>query len=355
LIITAAAYLVVNLIRLIGVTLVKANNVEVENNLHARIAHTQVTVFKRVCYAFVVIIWLACIVSVFPTAWQIGASLLASAGVLGIIAGIAAKPMLENLLASLMLVLTRPILLDDEVIVAGEYGRIESITSMYVVLRTWDSRRLILPLSHFTSSPFENWSRRSTWRIGSVFLYLSPLTPIPLIRSIFLDEVLPASGGLWDGKVANVAVTDCVKDGAAGGAVEVRFLCSARDGSKCFDLRCFVREKMVEIVRERIPGALMCQHVKAHVVTEDSSPAYSHSFRSTRRGTDESGKTHVDEGDPLMGHGFTGNPLTRSPVKEKESPEVLAARARTIKARELMEETVMDGLAKGNLGDDGHG
>ncbi|KAI8822477.1 Mechanosensitive ion channel-domain-containing protein [Fimicolochytrium jonesii] len=256
--ILSLAFYACNMVRLAATTLQRAQNVEAENNLHARVVHTQIQVFKRLCYGFILIIALACCVFTFPTAWQIGASLLASAGVMGIVLGIAAKPILENTLASFIIAITQPILLDDEVVIDGEYGRIEGVHSMYIVVRTWDARRLIIPLARVFQSSFENWSRRSPWKIGTAYVYFDPSVPMADIRTIFTQHVLPTSGGLWDGKVANCAVTDVTTDGW----LQIRFLASARDPSKAFDLRCHIREKIIEEVGRRYPWALVRRRVE---------------------------------------------------------------------------------------------
>ncbi|TPX56062.1 hypothetical protein PhCBS80983_g04850 [Powellomyces hirtus] len=266
LLIIGIGYFACNMVRLAAVTLLRTHNVESENNLHARIAHTQIQVFKRLCYGFVGVISAACIVFAFPTAWQIGASLLASAGVMGIIIGIAAKPMVENSLSSFIIAITRPILIDDEVIIDGEYGRVEAIQSMFIVVRTWDARRLIIPLSRIFSSTFENWSRRSPWKIGSAFVYFDSSVPMAEVRALFMDHVLPSSGGLWDGKVANCAVTDVTSDGE----LQIRFLASAKDPSAAFDLRCHIREKIIEAVAKRWPHAIVRRRIE---VFNDPWPA----------------------------------------------------------------------------------
>ncbi|KAJ3022071.1 hypothetical protein HKX48_007111 [Thoreauomyces humboldtii] len=281
LLIIAIGYYAGNMVRLAATVLLRTHNVDSENNLTARIAHTQIQVFKRLCYGFIAIICAACIVFTFPTAWQIGASLLASAGVMGIILGIAAKPMVENSLSSFIIAITRPVLLDDEVVIDGEYGRVEAIQSMFIVVRTWDARRLIIPLSRIFSSTFENWSRRSPWKIGTAFLYLDPSVPVAEVRALFNDHVLPTSGGLWDGKVANCAVTDVTTDGW----LQIRFLASAKDPSAAFDLRCHIREKVIEGISKRWPFGLCRSRVQ---VTGDPWPA---SMERTDSGKDT--KDHI--------------------------------------------------------------
>lgn len=294
LLIVLIGYLACNMVRLVAVTLLRSQKLDAENNLHAKIAHTQVLVFQRLCYGFISVVCAACIIFSFPAAWQVcrrdckatllegggggwprqetsfdaksldylfpvqsqvGASLLASAGLMGLIVAASAKPILENVFCSLVIALTRPILLDDEVVIDGEHGRVEGIQSMFVIVRTWDARRLIVPLSKIISTSFENWSQRSPWKIGSVFLYLDPAVPVSELRKIFTESVLPASGGMWDGKVGNCDVTEITKDGA----VEVRFAASAKDGGMAFDLRCFVRERMVEEVVARWGADVLCR------------------------------------------------------------------------------------------------
>jgi small-conductance mechanosensitive channel len=192
----------------------------------------------------------------FPPIRTLGATLLASAGLAGLAVGLAARPILENLVAGVQIALTQPIRMDDVVIVETEYGRIEKITATYVVVRLWDLRRMVLPLTYFIDHPFQNWTYNTANLIGSVFLYLDYSISIEMLRDE-LDRIL-ATTPLFDGKVKNVALTDA-KD---NGTVEIRVLVSARNSSELFDLRCLVREKLLAHVRDTDGGMLPSTRVQ---------------------------------------------------------------------------------------------
>jgi small-conductance mechanosensitive channel len=185
----------------------------------------------------------------FPGARQVGASLLASAGVVGIVAGIAARPVFSNLIAGLQIALAQPIRLDDVLIVEGEWGRVEEITGTYVVLKLWDERRLIVPLQWFIEHPFQNWTRTSAQIHQSVFLFLDYAMPIDPLRAE-LQRVLE-SAAEWDGRTAQVAVTD-----STDRTIKVRVLVSARAAGPAFDLGCKVREALLAFVAREYPACL---------------------------------------------------------------------------------------------------
>ncbi|KAJ3150793.1 hypothetical protein HDU86_006302 [Geranomyces michiganensis] len=351
LLILGIGFMCTNMVRLAALTILRTHNVESANNLHARIAHTQIQVFTRMCYGFVAIVCLAAIVFLFPLAWTIGASLLASAGMMGIILGIAAKPMVENSLSSFIIAVTQPVLLDDEVIIDGEYGRVESIRSAFIVLRTWDARRLIIPLTRIVSSTFENWSRRSPWKIGSAFVYLDASVSVPEIRALYMDHVLPTSGGLWDGKVASCAVTDVTSDGY----LQIRFLASAKDPSAAFDLRCHIREKIVEAVGKRWPSALCRRRIE---VLSDPWPPSMERKEMDRKdsGKDAASLLHAAD------HAAPKEPLLNVPLSVARPLSVdtaLAHRATVATSRPAAaRKDYFRGLASGELdggGGDGHG
>ena len=178
---------------------------------------------------------------------QYGVSLFASAGVAGIVAGLAARPVLTNLIAGVQLAMTQPIRIDDAVVVENEWGTIEEITSTYVVVRLWDWRRMIVPLSYFIEKPFQNWTRENSSLIGSAFLYVDYRAPVGVIRDK-LHEIVKASKN-WDGSVVNLQVTD-----AKESTIELRCLMSARSAGQAFDLRCEVREKLVDFLQKHHPG-----------------------------------------------------------------------------------------------------
>jgi small-conductance mechanosensitive channel len=192
---------------------------------------------------------LGAVLMTFEPVRQYGVSLFASAGVAGLIAGLAARPVLSNLIAGLQIATTQPIRIDDQVVVENESGRIEEITSTYVVIRLWDLRRLIVPLSYFIEKPFQNWSRESTNLIGSVILHVDFTAPLDAIRNK-LVEIVKASR-LWDGQAVQLQVTD-----AKEGSIELRALASASTARESFELRCEIREKLIAFLQQEYPHAL---------------------------------------------------------------------------------------------------
>jgi small-conductance mechanosensitive channel len=225
---------------------------DVEDNLMARKHNTQVRVLLRTADALVLIVTLGAALMTFESVRQYGVSLFASAGVAGIVAGLAARPVLSNLFAGVQLAMTQPIRIDDAVIVENEWGSIEEITSTYVVVRLWDWRRMIVPLSYFIEKPFQNWTRDSSALIGSAFFYLDYRAPVDAIREK-LGEIVKRSKD-WNGQVVNLQVTDTKTN-----VIELRALMSANSAGQAFDLRCEVREKMVEFLQNEHPHALPVQ------------------------------------------------------------------------------------------------
>jgi small-conductance mechanosensitive channel len=219
------------------------------DNLLARKHVTQVHVLQRAADVLVIVITLAAALMTFEPVRQYGVSLFASAGVAGLIAGLAARPVLSNLFAGVQLAMTQPIRIDDAVIVENEWGVIEEITSAYVVVRLWDLRRMIVPLTYFIEKPFQNWTRETSALIGNVLFYLDYRAPIAVMREK-LKEILAASEN-WDGKVAALQVTDTKQS-----AIEVRAIMSAKNAGATFALRCEVREKMIDFLQKEHPEAL---------------------------------------------------------------------------------------------------
>jgi small-conductance mechanosensitive channel len=185
----------------------------------------------------------------FPGMRQVGTSLLASAGVAGIVVGFAARPVLSNLIAGLQIALTQPMRIDDVLIVNGEWGRVEEIRGAYVVLRIWDERRLVIPLQWFTENPFENWTRTTSSLLGTVFLWLDFRVPLEPLRAELQRIVQEAPQ--WDGRVAIIQVTDTNER-----AMQIRVLVSAADSGQAFDLRCRVREGLLGFVQREYPDGL---------------------------------------------------------------------------------------------------
>ncbi len=233
---------------------------DVADNLEARRRITQIQVLRRISIAIIILVTVGAMLMTIPAVQRIGVSLLASAGIAGIVLGIAARPVLTNILAGIQLALTQPIRVDDVVIVEGEWGWIEEITTTYVVIRIWDWRRMIVPLSYFIEKPFQNWTRTSASIIGSVFWHVDYTVPIEAMREK-LEEVVKASP-LWNGEVCNLQVTD-----SKAQTVEVRGLMSARTSPEAWDLRCQVREKMITWLQAEYPDAL--PRIRAEMLDRD--------------------------------------------------------------------------------------
>jgi small-conductance mechanosensitive channel len=223
--------------------------IDVKDNLRARKLHTQLQMLRRIVVIVIVVIASASILMTFPKVRQFGTALLASAGIIGIVVGFAAQKTLGTFIAGLQIAFTQPIRLDDVVIVEGEWGRIEEITLTYVVVRIWDLRRLIVPITYFIEKPFQNWTRVSADILGTVFLYVDHTVPVDAIRAE-LQRVLEGAQG-WDRKVCGLQVTNMSER-----TIELRALMSAEDASLAWTLRCHVREKLVDFIRKNYPQAL---------------------------------------------------------------------------------------------------
>jgi small-conductance mechanosensitive channel len=222
---------------------------DVADNLLARKHVTQVRVLRRVVDTLLITMTVAGALMTFESVRHYGVSLFASAGVAGLVVGLAARPVLSNLIAGIQLAVTQPIRIEDAVVVENESGRIEEITSTYVVVRLWDMRRLIVPLSYFIERPFQNWTRESTNQIGVVTLNVDFTTPVEAVRRT-AEEIAKASP-LWDGNLVKLQVTDT--DAAS---MQLRVLASARTASDAFDLRCEIREKLIDFLQRELPSAL---------------------------------------------------------------------------------------------------
>lgn len=221
-----------------------------ENNLKERKIRTQLQFVRKFIVSLIILVTIAIILLSFESMRKIGAGLLTGVGIGGIIIGFAAQKSLGNLLAGFQIAFTQPIRIDDVLIVEGEWGKVEEITLTYVVVNIWDQRRLILPITYFIEKPFQNWTRVSADLLGTVFLYLDYTIPVEPMRQE-LTRLLNANS-LWDKRVNVVQVTDSTKDGT----IEVRFLMSASNSSRAFDLRCYVRESMIAFIQENYPDSL---------------------------------------------------------------------------------------------------
>jgi len=221
-----------------------------QDNIRARRVHTQFQLFRRMLIAFVIVIDIGALLWTFndPRIWHYGSGLLASAGVASLILAAAAKSTASNFLAGMQIALTEPIRIDDVVVIQGEWGRIEEITSSYVVVKIWDLRRLIVPLSFFIENSFQNWTRSSSDILGTAFLYVDYSIPVEELRQQLRSLV--ESSPLWDKKVCGLQVTNL-----SDRTMELRCLMSSRNASDNFDLRCLVREQMTAYIQQHYPNA----------------------------------------------------------------------------------------------------
>jgi small-conductance mechanosensitive channel len=249
LLILAITWAAVRLTSAIGEVIVALNPVLEGQWKRARKVETQTRFLVRALNILIVIIGLGAALMTFESVQHMGASLLASAGVGGLILGFAARPVLSNLLAGMQIALTQPFRIDDVLYVQGEWCWVEEVTATYVVLRVWDLRRLVVPLQWFIENPFQNWSRNTAELLGTVFIWVDYTMPVEPLRQEFTR--LLNESGLWDGEFSSVQVTD-----SSDQAIQVRFLMSAANSSKNWDLRCAVREGMVTFIQEHYPAQL---------------------------------------------------------------------------------------------------
>jgi small-conductance mechanosensitive channel len=235
--------------------LLRKFDIQVSDNLKARKTLTQIKVFKAIATSIIVIVAISVSLLTFEQARTIGVSLLTSAGIIGIIVGFAAQKSIGLILAGIQIAITQPIRLDDVVVVEGEWGKIEEITLTYVVVKIWDERRLVLPISWFLEKPFQNWTRSAADIIGTVFIYVDYGFPVESIR-IALPEILQDNPN-WDKRVVNVQVTKVTEQ-----YKEVRILVSSSDSSKNWDLRTEIREKLIDFINEKYPDTFAKIRIK---------------------------------------------------------------------------------------------
>ena len=256
-------WLVMRAIAGVGEAVIRLHPTDTSDNMHARQIQTQTRVLTRTVMFFVRLIGLASALMVLPGMRQIGGSLLASAGVAGIAAGLAARPVLGNLIAGLQIALTQPIRLDDVVIMDNEWGRIEEITSTYVVVKIWDERRLVVPLQWVIENPFQNWTRSTSQLLGTVLLWLDYRLPLAPLREELMRVCKSAPE--WDQRVSMIQVVDSNEHG-----MQIRALISAADASRRWDLSCRVREALIDFVQREYPECL--PRVRAEVGRAERQP-----------------------------------------------------------------------------------
>ncbi len=263
--IAVVAWLAVKVVFVVEDTLFNRVRVDVEDNRRARRLRTQLALLRRMTALVVVVVALGAMLTTFDQVRVLGTSLLASAGLLGVVAGVAAQSTLGNVFAGLQLAFTDAIRLDDAVVVEGEWGWVEELTLTYVVVHLWDERRMVLPTSWFTTNPFQNWTRKQSRVLGEVTLHLDPSAPVEALRRE-AHRIVEASP-LWDRQAWVLQVVDTTPS-----TMVVRVLASAADAPTAFDLRCEVREKLLSYVQQTHPGALPRVRVE-DVVAVDPYPA----------------------------------------------------------------------------------
>ena len=248
-IIASVGWLVIRVIHMVLEAILEHYDIKTKDNLTARQVYTQIRVIENIINVGIFILTIACMLMTFPNIKQIGVSLLASAGMLGIILGFAAQKTLGNFIAGIQIAIAQPIRLDDVVIIENEWGWIEEITLTFVVVRIWDLRRLVVPISYFLEKPFQNWTRTSADILGSVFIYTDYTIVVKEVRDE-LTRILTNSQ-YWDKKVNVLQVTD-----AKERVIELRALMSAADSPTAWNLRCEVREKLFEFLQTKFPECL---------------------------------------------------------------------------------------------------
>lgn len=236
-------------------------DISVSDNQDARRRRTRLAIFSRIASFIIIFITVGLMLLSIPGVRDIGVTLMASAGLAGLAVGAAAQPALRSLIAGFQMAMTEPINIDDVVIIDGEWGRVEDIRTTYVVVRTWDERRLVVPTLKFLDETFENWTRESADLLAPVYLHLDPLTEIAPLRAEFLRQV--EAHKLWDGRVSKLQITDTAPD-----SIQVRLLMSAGNSGNAFDLRCDIRESILAWIRENQPTAVARHRVEANRLAE---------------------------------------------------------------------------------------
>ncbi|KAF9430865.1 hypothetical protein BGZ94_003038 [Podila epigama] len=242
------SYFVVMLIKCGSLAVGRINsNIKNSEPKRAREVETQIIVMTRIVQGMVWMLGLAGIAMTFPNAWQVGVSLLASASVSALLLGFAAKPSIENALASLTIALTQPFLIEDQVQVHGEVGHIEEIQSQYVIVRTQDERRLVIPLTWFLGNIFQNWSRNSSQQIAECKIFVDYGVSIPRVRQAFLK--FARGHPLYDGRHAALLVTDC-----STSSIQLTCQISVKSATEVLQVTSDVREALVEFVARHRAG-----------------------------------------------------------------------------------------------------
>jgi len=261
LIIIAITWFLINFINLLKIRFLKRYDISAEDNLDSRKVYTQINLLEKVVNFVIVLFGVGIILLSFESIRQIGVGLFASAGVAGIIIGLSAQKVVGALLAGIQIAVTQPFRIDDAVLVENEWGWIEEINLTYVVIRIWDKRRLVLPSTYFLEKPFQNWTRTSADIVGSVFIYTDYTVPFNELREE-LDRLLENTD-LWDKKAKVLQVSDAKET-----TVEIRILVSAKNSPTAWDLRVYIREKMIEFIQKNYPNSLPKSRIEINHPTD---------------------------------------------------------------------------------------
>lgn len=241
-------WLLIAIIRFVHGYINARSDLSAPDNLTARRRRTRADILARIATVVVILISLGLLLLKIPEVREIGVALVASAGIAGLAFGIAAQPLLKNLVAGIQLAFTEPVRIDDVVVYQGEWGRVEEISLTYVVLKIWDDRRLVIPVSKLLDDTIENWTRETSHLLGTVMLYLDHAVDVENVRKFAVEQV--RNHPLWDKRVAVLQVTDMNHD-----VLELRVLMSGRNGSELFDMRCDVREAVLRHIATTAPEA----------------------------------------------------------------------------------------------------
>ena len=276
LLVISFTWILILLLKVFKKRLLSKYDVSREDNLKARKVYTQFTILENIIIFILIILAIGIILMSFESIRNIGVSLLTSAGIAGIIVGLAAQKAIATLLAGIQIAITQPIRLDDAVIVEGEWGWIEEIALTYVVVRIWDKRRLVVPSTYFIENTFQNWTRTTSDIMGTVFLYTDYDISVDDLREE-LTRLLEGSP-LWDGKVNVLQVTNATEK-----SMELRALVSSKNSPTNWDLRVYIREKMIKFIKENYPKSLP----RTRIVFENNDSSDSSDIKKDSSRNDE--------------------------------------------------------------------
>ena len=247
-------WMVLAIVQALIEAMIARSDISMEDNRSARRRRTRLAIFNRIATFIIVFVTIGLMLLAIPGVRDIGVTLVASAGVAGLAVGAAAQPALKSLIASLQMALTEPVIVGDAVIIGGEWGWVEEIRTSYVVVKVWDERRLVVPTSKFLEEIFQNWTKTTSQLLGTVMLYVDPLARLDPIREKFLELI--EANERWDGRVKHMQVTELTRD-----AIEIRLLMTAKDSPTLFDLRCDIREAIIQWIANTMPEAIVRSRV----------------------------------------------------------------------------------------------